>query len=409
LAQRGSAEIQLERLADAESSLRQAVLAAQSSGDDAAAVYAETRLLYAVAYDGRRTDEARLWGQLADATLERMGATAEADRLRAKLEERMGDLEHRAGRLPEAEAHARRALALWERLVPESRNVCDALSILSGIADERGRSAEAEALARREIALWGKLGGPPYDLAMAYKQLANAELNLRRPAEALAALDRAAALARASHGPASMVMAAILNNRASAKVKLGRYDDAAADYREARAIYVDHLGPASPKVAMTLENEAGIYIKQKRYAEAKAKLAEAVAVDEQSVGKDGADLVLVLEKLAWIAGVEKRSLESAGYADRALAIAEKHDAQGKLTAEALRYDAFAHSDRPREALPIYRRAAAAAERVFGPRSVELAKSLVELGMVEVDLDPAAARANLEAARALSDSPLPPTA
>ncbi len=409
LGQRGSAEIQLERLTDAESSLRQSVLAAQASGDDGTAVYAETRLLYAIAYDGRRMADARLWGQLADATLERMGTTPEADRLRAKLEERMGDLEHRAGRLPEAEAHARRGLALWERVNPESHNVCDALSILSGILDERGRADEAEALARREIALWRKLNGPPYDVAMAYKQLANAEMNQHRPAEALADLERAADLARASHGPGSMIMAAILNNRAIAKVKLGRYDDAVADYREARTIYVEHLGAGSPKVAMTLENEAGIYLKQKRFPEAKAKLVEALAVDEQSVGADSPELVLVLDKLAWLAAVEKHFAEAAPYADRALAIAEKHDAQGKLTASALNYDAFAHSDKPREAVPIYRRAAGAYERVFGARSTELANVLVELGMLEIDVDPAAARASLERARDISDAALSPEA
>ena len=410
LAHQGEAEILLERLGDAEATLRQAALVAQSSGDDATAVYAETRLLYAVAYDGRRVAEARVWGDLAGATIERLGATPEADRLRALLSERLCDLEHRAGRLPEAEAHCRRALVLWERLAPDSYHVGDALDLLAGALDGRGKGEEAEAVARREVALRLKLRSPPYNLAMAYKQLGNAELSQHRPADALADFERGAALARDALGPRALVVAAILNNMAIAEVKLGRFDDAAALYRESQSIYIDHLGPASPKVGMTLENEAGIYLKQRRFAEAAAKLADAVAVFERAGGSDSPDLVLPLEKLAWLAAAQKHYADAARWGDRAVALAEKIDPLGKLTAEALKYDAFAHSDKPREAVPIYRRAAAAMEKVFGAGSPELADILVELGMIEIDAgETDAARAALERAQRISDAALSPDA
>jgi tetratricopeptide (TPR) repeat protein len=353
-------------------------------------------------------NDARLWGEIADATLERMGASQGADRLRARLEERMADLEHRGGRLPEAEAHGRRALALWERLDPESHNVSTSLSILGGVVNERGRSDEAEALARRDIALLQKLKAPPYDQAMAYKQLASAEMDQHHMEAALADMELGVELARAAHGPGSMLVAAILNNRAIAKSKLKRYDEAASDYGEARAIYTEHLGALSPKVAMTLENEARIYLMQKRFPEARVRLTEALSVDEQSLGVDHLDLVLVLQKLAWLEAVQKRFAEAAQYADRAVAIAEKRDPQGKLAATSLNYAGFAHSDKPREAVPLYRRAAVAYERVFGARSTDLATVLVELGMLEIELgEPDAARASLERAQGISDAALDP--
>src|SRR5262245_47431223 len=76
---------------------------------------------------------------------------------------KLGALLGRLGRIPEMEAHERRALAIREAtLGPDHPETAEALEALAGTLKETGRPPEAERLYQRSLAIREKAQGPDH-------------------------------------------------------------------------------------------------------------------------------------------------------------------------------------------------------------------------------------------------------
>jgi tetratricopeptide (TPR) repeat protein len=392
----------LDRLADAEPVLGEAVYTALAAGHDGEAVTAIIDVLQSVGYDGRRLGEARAWGRLAQATAARLGTSSQAEEVRASVEKGLAAMENRGESYAAGEEHGRRAVAALERLAPGSRRLADALGALAWAVSARGRYAEALELYRRQLAIETALHVAPDTLASCENNIGGAQRLLHDYAAASAALERAFALTASSIGPDSLLMASIEHNLGAVDMELERFDAAHRSYRHARAIFAARLGPDSPKVAKALTNEGALYLRELRFAEARAAYEQALAIDERTLGTDDPGLAWVVSNLSGIAVRERRFKDAVHLAERAIALARKADPNGAGTAWAMRSVARAYGDRPRDALAAYLRALPVYERAFGPSSADTALLLGEIGALEDELgDDAAARATLERAMAMA--------
>ena len=117
------------------------------------------------------------------------------------------------GRYEEALAWSERAVALVETaLGRENRALLTNLFGLSETQLAAGRTAAARATADRAVALAGALGEPPITLATALWHQGNALTGERRHAEAVAAYERALAVAEKAKGAEHPVVALVLSS-----------------------------------------------------------------------------------------------------------------------------------------------------------------------------------------------------
>jgi tetratricopeptide (TPR) repeat protein len=159
------------------------------------------------------------------------------------------------GTFDEAErcyAEVRRALDLSGARVPA---VAALHHNLAGLAYARERYVEAEAHARRALALRRSLKRvAPVDVAQDLAVLASALAGQHRHAEALALFDEATAICQEARPPREYEIAVHLHNVASIHHTLGRFDLAEDLYRRALGIKEALLGAEHPEVCLVAGN-----------------------------------------------------------------------------------------------------------------------------------------------------------
>ena len=250
----------------------------------------------------------------------------------------------RQGRYAEAEALARRAVALSGTLLPPDDP--DTMRVQNGLADilnESGRYAEAEALFRRVLASREKALGPgSKEVGATLTGLANALLGQGRPREAEPIYRRALAIDETTMGPDHADVAIGLTNLANDLEREGRAAEAEPLFRRALAIRERRLGPAHADVGLTLTYLASTLNAQGRAAEAEPLYRRALAVREAALGPNHPDVAQTLNNLG---------------------------------------NALATLRRPAEAEPLFRRALANREAALGPDHVEIGQTLGRLGAI----------------------------
>jgi len=231
-----------------------------------------------------------------------------------------------AGRLTEAEALARQALARAEAAFPEGDHlVAEALNVLGMIHKFQGRYAEAEPLYQRALALAGALGdveaeatllhnvgglchargdfaggepparravelreahlGPDHPATAADREAWGALLEgLGRLAEAEQAYASSLATFEAHQGPHSLEAASSLAALGSVQHAQGRLDDALASYRRALAIRQARLPPQHFDLALTMNNLAMLLDDRGAQQEARQLLEGALAIFTSALG-----------------------------------------------------------------------------------------------------------------------------
>ncbi|HEY2515893.1 MAG TPA: serine/threonine-protein kinase, partial [Polyangiaceae bacterium] len=159
--------------AEAGTALERAAIAAEAGHDGAAETKAWILLTHADA-DSRRDEDGKLAAGHAHACLERDGANDE-ELARLLLEE--GSLARNAEHFEEARDLAKSALAIWERIAPESLDAAACHEDLSDIALRLGSIDEALSSAKRALAIHEKAVGPEHPLvATSLNSVANALL-----------------------------------------------------------------------------------------------------------------------------------------------------------------------------------------------------------------------------------------
>jgi serine/threonine-protein kinase len=228
----------------------------------------------------------------------------------------------------DAEAAARRSLALRQVNGADALGIADAYNSLGIVLESEDRFDDAEEALKKALALRRANGGGPdeiasslhnlglvasdrgdHDASIAYYREALA-LRLRstgehspayqhtltnygtslgnahRSAEAVPVLEKSLALARELYGDDSDNTASAHNELGSALHDLGRFQEAIGHYREALRIEKATLGDASAEVAKPLNNIASAHEDMGDLAAALPLFRESLAIRSKTLGAD---------------------------------------------------------------------------------------------------------------------------
>jgi serine/threonine-protein kinase len=240
----------------------------------------------------------------------------------------------------EAEAAARRSLALREANGADALAIADAYNSLGIVLESEDRFDEAEAALKKALALRRANGGGPDGIASSlhnlglvatnrgdddasiayYREALALRLksagehdpayqhtltnygtslgNAHRAVEAVPVLERSLALARELYGDDSDNTAAAHNELGSVLHDLGRFREAIAHYREALRIEKATLGDASAEVAKPVNNIASAYEDMGDAAAALPLFRESLAIRSKVLGAEDPMVLRAVYNLA---------------------------------------------------------------------------------------------------------------
>ena len=332
-----------------------------------------------------------------------------------------GGLDH-SGTPLEAEAPARRALAIAERLWPEpSDNVAQSCRNLAITLTALGKHAEAARLMRRAVAIRTAQGGAESLAALDASRVLGVTLNEGgQIAEAVALLTTAADTLAARHPERIRERASAEDHLARALHDAGRYADAAQRYYKAITL-LEQAGDEGEAVLTVLNSAALSFAAMGDYAYAEqiSRLVlrvkiERLGADDPSLARAYGNLGVVLKKqgkvdearpllrkalaleVAAYGPTHLRTALFRGYLADALPLAEQEGERRTLVALYRDQLGAGHPDtlnalaqlanvlaalgRHAEAEAAYREVVAQGERTWGPDNVNFANSLVALAL-----------------------------
>jgi tetratricopeptide (TPR) repeat protein len=204
-----------------------------------------------------------------------------------------------AGRAAEAEAAARKALEIGERVAgPDDIRLSHPLHVLGNVLHASGRSQEAAPPLARALALKKEKLGPEHPLVAT--TLATYSAVLFRTGDlsgAEATGSEAVRILEAAHGGDHVYLVGALNNLAQIRAANGS-GDAEPLYRRALTISEHRLGPKHPDHAKVQANFAAYYLSIGRLRSAETMYRAAAATLRAGGGESHPAYRLVQEGLA---------------------------------------------------------------------------------------------------------------
>ena len=379
-------------------------LAAERAGDGARR--AELAVWMVSLLGGRlaRFDEARRWGETAEALLVHLGGDG-ALSIALELAWSADAQEH--GDYPRSEEHARRGLAGSRRVFGrEHFQTASALNALAGALRLQGRWQEAISMYQEARAIDEVVLGPRHpETAAPINNIGNVYHGMNRYAEALRYYEDALEIRREAYGQWHAEVGGGINNVANTLGMLGRNREALEHHEAALKIRERVFGPDHPEVANSLANAALALAELGRHAEAFAALQRALAIQERTLGRDHADVAYTLNSLGNALFEARRYEEAAAHYERAMAVtiaalgAEHPDVAVWQVNLGSTYLRMGRTARGQEAIE---RGIALTERTLGPDNFQLFDALEHLADLELkNRQPGRARALAERALALS--------
>jgi serine/threonine-protein kinase len=282
-------------------------------------------------------------------------------------------------RFEEAEAYARLAGALVERTTRTELRASRLLAI-GAVRIQQGDFAAAKETLDAALAIYEELGDP-LDLAAVYTQRAQARGNLGEVAGALADMEHALELRRATLGDDHPAVAASLSNVALWEKNGARYDAALVHAREAVAI-MERRAPDHPHLGSILQVLGLILAGKGEDDEAIALFERALPLLAKAQGADSPDVADLLNSLGFSLRARERPADALARHEEALRIVER--SLGPVhpsTADTLVSVGLALVDLGRldDADAAYRRALAAYEASVPAGSPRLAVILTNIG------------------------------
>jgi len=236
----------------------------------------------------------------------------------------LGDFYRRRGQGAQAEALLLRALALREKLLgAEDPAVSAVLVSLALLKSSQGKYAEAEAPARRAHAIHEKLGQKNLEAAQALGTLGWIERLKEDLPEAQGMLEQAVAITEKLRGPADAIGATEMNNLALVYKAEGRTVRAEQVLRQVLEIRIRAQGPEHPDVAITLNNIAGLLSQRWQVEEAEKLLTRALRIFEKAFGTSHIQVGNTLNSLAMNHLAKNEAKKAEPLMRRALAIFEQ--------------------------------------------------------------------------------------
>ena len=368
----GDLEERTGEFALAETTLRSAVAAGEAAADDEVKARAAIALLFVVGDDLALFDRGHEWGQLAAATVQRLGGGG----LQAELANELGLVYEAEGKYPEAVRSYQEAIALrrqaagdrdpilaaWtansgvplyrlgryaeaqERFLqalkveeavlgPEHPEVSGTLNRLGNTLAAQGRYQEAEPCLRRALKIREAAFGPTHRLvADSLGNLGDFLDNTGHPEAALPYELRSLAIRRRIFGEDHPDTAAALENTGIVYTHLQRWDDSVSYLKQALEVRLRTTGPDHPRTAQTLHNLGDTFDHQERFPEALAYFQRALAIEEKTEGRDHPDVAMDLTTIADIERRQGRAKEAIPALERALKIVEAQELEPGVVA-----------------------------------------------------------------------------
>ncbi|HSK75404.1 MAG TPA: serine/threonine-protein kinase [Thermoanaerobaculia bacterium] len=373
----------------AERTLRQAVQRAEAAAADEVKAASAITLMFLIGEVQNRFEEAHGWGDLAAATLDRLG---DQGSLRGQYLNDLGTLYEAEARYAEALKAHREAAAIRRRVEGERSPAAAAAVSNAGVDLFRlGRYPEAmasfeEALKIQEAAL-----GPEHpEVGGSLNRIANVHYVQGRYEEAVRHHLRALKIREAAFGPRHRLVGDSLLNLGNSFDLMARYGEALEHYRRAAEVYRAALGPRSAERARALDGMGAAAMGLKDWDVANAYLRQALEVKIETLGRDHQSVAVTFYNLGLVAKDRGRPAEALPYFQQSLAIEEKvvgpdhPDVAAGLTSVA---ETELQLGRPEKALVLLDRALAALEKHDGEVDATvpaitrfaLARTLWELG------------------------------
>ncbi|MCG3193050.1 MAG: Serine/threonine-protein kinase PknD [Thermoanaerobaculia bacterium] len=254
-------------------------------------------------------------------TLRSSGSRAD----RAESANNLGTLLVRQDKLTEAEPLIREALALRTRDVgPDSAEVATHLANLAQVRQGLGDYREAASLLDRVLQIQQTIDPKGFGVLQTRNLLANLLI------ESGGGYDRALSLhvqnvtdLRAMLGPTHPYVALALNNLAHAEDETGKHAEAQQHYAEALALDRTIYGTAHPEIALMLNNLAVSEAADGKLDVAEGHAREALAMRRKILGDAHGDTVVTLRNLAHVLRLRGQLDESETLFREALATTRK--------------------------------------------------------------------------------------
>jgi len=323
--------------------------------------------------------------------LERGAASVDAGlagepQVQAELLDAVARIENSLGLLDQALAHARRALALRQAILPPADGRVGLSLEMVGEA-LRSRGAMDEARRSFEAALpvlIRAFGADSTEVAAARRELGG---SLHMPQESRLAVE----LLRQAHatfvrhlGEAHVDSAVTLHMLGAALEENQQYREAEAAYRRAAVLLERSLGPRNLHVATTQDALAGLLDRMGRTAEARPLLERALATERAVLGPHTERVAETLFSYGILLGRE----EEYAAADKAFAEALAIFGPDSFNAgHCLRYLGLSAMGQERygEAAALFARAAETYRRTLGEDDVQRWRSVADLGWAHLRL------------------------
>jgi eukaryotic-like serine/threonine-protein kinase len=203
----------------------------------------------------------------ARASIERIGASPEADVLTTMLRYESGMLAWRSGRSTDALDELQAARRLAEAHDPQF--VDQVLEGIGVVLDDLGRIDEALAIHRELLDRRLAEFGPDHPaVAASYGNIAANQVGRGDLESALESVDAQVRVTASSYGETHPDYAQALHNRGVILHAFARWDEALEDQRRAAELFAITYGPESSHYAVAIEHEAGVLQSMTRYDEA---------------------------------------------------------------------------------------------------------------------------------------------
>ncbi len=280
----------------------------------------------------------------------------------------LGRVLREQGKYAEAETLLRQALARREKLYGESdTRTIGNMHLLAKALIPLGKYAEAEAVLKRALDAQHRGGrrGSAEELRI-INLLGLVQLQLGRHAEAETLLKQALADTRDlddkqgtfTRAGTMYILARTLN---TAK----KFPEAEKYAREAVVLRERLGGAENTEMAKTQLVLGRALIGQNKLADAEPLLRRALAVSEKTLGPDHNETAKIVASLAYIAGQRGQTAEAGTYLKRAADSARRANVPAQMAHSARAYARYLiKQGRAREALPYYREALDAVDRLF---------------------------------------------
>ena len=306
--------------------------------------------------------------------------------VQADLLDAVARIENNLGLLEQGLAHARRALALRQAVLPPadgriglSREVLGEVLRSRGAMDEARRSLETAL-----PLLIRAYGAGSIEVAVARRALAEAVPQPQESRRAVELLRQALATFVRRYGEAHEESAKTLHLLGGALEQDRQYREAEAAYRRALVLLVRSLGPRSLRVSEVEDGLAGLLDRMGRTAEARPLLERAIATQQSVLGPRAERLAETLFSYGILLSREDEHAAADRAFNDALAIfgPDRFDA-----GHCLRYlglSAMAQ-ERYREAAALLARAAETYRRTMGEDDAQRWRAVADLGWAHLRL------------------------